>query len=194
MSPIAPKIASLALLAGLLLSVASSSWAQEAPPGAPDGRPPGAMGGPPPPGGRGHRPGPPPFEDVLERHAGRLGLDEATRSRIRAVVDGSRDEKRRLEDEARKLRGELRTLLEADAPRLDDVLAKADAVGAAETALHKQRLRILLGIRALLTPEQRAELVKIHGEMRRNRGKGMPPGGPPPGPGDPDGGPPPEDR
>jgi Spy/CpxP family protein refolding chaperone len=97
---------------------------------------------------------------------------------------------RRLEEEVRTLRGELRSLLDADAPGLAEVLAKADAVGAAETAVHKLRLRTMLGVRALLTPAQRAELVRIHDEMRRERGKRPLRGDPPPGPA----GPPPDAR
>lgn len=170
----ASTLAAFALLAGALLCASSPSRAQEGPPG------PG--GGPPPGEGRGPGPRPPPFEDLVERHAGRLGLDEAARAKIRAVVDGSRDEMRRLEEEMRTLRGELRDLLDADAPGVAEVLAKADAVGAAETAVHKLRLRTMLGVRALLTPDQRAELVKIHEEMRRERGRRSPPGGPPPPP------------
>ncbi len=42
----------------------------------------------------------------------------------------------------------------------------ADAIGAAETALQKERLRTMLAVRALLTSDQRRELVKIHEEFR----------------------------
>lgn len=169
------KLASLLALGGLLLCLAPASLAQPGPPGGGIGPPPGE--------GRGRGPGPPPFEDLLERHAGRLGLDAATLEKIRAARDATRDEMRRLDGDVRRLRDALRALLEADAPKLEAVLAQADAIGAAETARQKERLRTLLAIRALLTPEQRAELVKIHEEMRRERGKPPRPGGPPPEPG-----------
>ena len=43
----------------------------------------------------------------------------------------------------------------------------ADRIGAAETELKKQRLRTMLEVRALLSPEQRQKLVKIFEERRR---------------------------
>jgi Spy/CpxP family protein refolding chaperone len=60
-------------------------------------------------------------------------------------------------------------MLSADAPELDAVLAKADEIGRAETELKKERLRSMLAIRALLTSEQRRELVRIHEEYRAQR-------------------------
>jgi Spy/CpxP family protein refolding chaperone len=45
----------------------------------------------------------------------------------------------------------------------------ADRIGTAETALDKHRLTTLLEIRALLTPAQRQELVRIFDERRRER-------------------------
>jgi Spy/CpxP family protein refolding chaperone len=48
-------------------------------------------------------------------------------------------------------------------------MALADRIGAAETALDKHRLATLLEIRALLTPAQRRELVRIFDERRRTR-------------------------
>jgi Spy/CpxP family protein refolding chaperone len=51
------------------------------------------------------------------------------------------------------------------------VMEKAEAIGGAETALQKERLRTMLAIRALLTPEQRRELVRIHEEFRAEHPK-----------------------
>jgi Spy/CpxP family protein refolding chaperone len=111
----------------------------------------------------------PPFDQILERHAERLGLDAETLARIRAAADASRPEHERLAGELHALRLEMRTLLSADAPDREAVLRQADRIGAAETALDKHRLLTLLEIRALLTPEQRRELVRIHEERRRER-------------------------
>jgi Spy/CpxP family protein refolding chaperone len=145
-----------------------------------------------PPRGEGYGPGrrPPSFDDVLERHAERLGLDDKTRTEIRGIAEAAREESRSAEERLRGLHAEMRTLLDQPSPALDAVLQQADRIGAAETAMHKLRLRTMLRIRALLTPEQRAELVRIHEERQREHG-GPPPDGPPP-PGPPPPGPPPE--
>ena len=57
------------------------------------------------------------------------------------------------------------------------MLAKADEIGRAETALKKERLRTMLAIRALLTSEQRRELVRIHEEFRARRKRSRESGG-----------------
>jgi Spy/CpxP family protein refolding chaperone len=119
-------------------------------------------------GDHGHR-RKPPLDALLERHAERLGLDAETLATIRAAADASRPEHERLAEELHALRLEMRALLSEDAPDPDAVMRLADRVGAAETALDKHRLATLLEIRALLTPEQRRELVRIHEERRRER-------------------------
>ncbi len=138
---------------------------------------------PPPGGGPGHGFRRPPLDAVLERNAGRLGLDEATRARIRALGDAARPEGDALEEKLQQLRKEMRALLEEDTPDRDAVMRQADAVGAAEVELEKHRLGTMLEIRALLTPEQRRELVKLFEERRREwRRERGDPGRPPPPP------------
>jgi Spy/CpxP family protein refolding chaperone len=140
------RIASLALLAWM---VASPAWAQ-------------------PPR---HRPlGPGPIERGLERDADRLGLEANTRAEIRKIAREARTRAEDRRGELEKLHQELRALLDAPEPDEAAVLAEADRIGALETEMHKDRLRTLLRIRALLTPEQRAELVKIQAEREQERG------------------------
>ncbi len=138
--------------------------------------------GPPHPPGRGGPPGrsgPPPIDRVLEEHGTRLGLGAEVRDAIREISEGVREEKDRLHRTLRALHDEQRSLLGAEEPDEDAVLGLADRIGAAETELHKQRLREMLRIRALLTPEQRRTLVVIH-EERQDRGNRPSERGPPP--------------
>jgi Spy/CpxP family protein refolding chaperone len=158
-----------ALLASLLVLCGFAATAVAQPPGPP----PGDDG----PRGMGRR-GPPPIDRVLERHADELGLDEGTRAAIPVIAARSRQIEQPLNEELHELHEGMRTLLEADAPKLDDVMQWADRIGAAETELKKQRLRTMLEVRALLSPEQRQKLVKIF-EERKARRKGFG-GGPPP--------------
>ena len=125
-----------------------------------------ASGEPARAGGKHERP---PLDALLERHAERLGLDAATLEKIRAIGDASRPEHERLAGELHALRLEMHEHLDEDAPDRDAVMALADRIGAAETALDKHRLGTLLEIRALLSPTQRQELVRIFDERRRAR-------------------------
>jgi Spy/CpxP family protein refolding chaperone len=120
------------------------------------------------PRGMGHR-GPPPIDAVMERHADELGLDAATRAAIQQIADRSRLVEEPLREELHAIRDEMRGLLDADSPNLDDVMQWAERSGAVETELKKQRLRTMLEVRALLSPEQRQKLVKIFEERRARR-------------------------
>jgi Spy/CpxP family protein refolding chaperone len=135
-----------------------------------------------PPGMRRHGPhGPPPIENLLERHADELGLDADTRTTIRAIAARARKDEDPVAEQLRALHEEMRRLLDGESPKLDDVMQWADRIGAAETELKKRRLRTMLEVRALLTPEQREKLVQIFEERRGHR-KGFEGEAPPPGP------------
>jgi Spy/CpxP family protein refolding chaperone len=138
-------------------------------------RPP--LGGPGGPGG--HEPG-----RVIDEHADELGLDEETREAIQGIVDASRKDAKDFREELRGLHDAMRTLLSQDEPDEAAVMKQAESIGKVETEMHKHRLSTLLAVRALLTPEQRAELTRIREETRgERRGRGGPRRGPRPPPG-----------
>jgi Spy/CpxP family protein refolding chaperone len=146
------RIGFVGLLVTLLAALALASAA--------DARPPfGGHHGP----GHHRGPGPPGF---IEEHAAQLGLDEETRAAIDGIVEESREQGRALSEEVRELHRGMRDLLSQEIPDETAVMAQADAIGQAETALHKQRLAAIIRIRALLTDEQRAELSRIREETR----------------------------
>lgn len=117
------------------------------------------------PGRRHHAP--PPIDRILEKHADELGIDETKLAEVREIAARAQAADAPLHETLRAEREKLHALLREDAPELDAVLKQADAVGAAETALHKRRLQTLLAVRAILTPEQRQGLVKIFEEKRK---------------------------
>jgi len=140
-------LAGCALLAGF--SAAGISFAQ--PPG--------------PPRGHGPPPGPPP-ERFIEEHAERLGLGDETLEVLHEIVDESRERRKALRVELRDAHEKMRELLSQEKPDESVVMAQAEAIGELELEERKNRLRATLRIRALLTPEQRQELVRIRGEGR----------------------------
>jgi len=144
------------------------------------GFPPQATAQPPPGGPREGRPG---FDRMLERDADRLGLDTATRDRVREIADAARAASEPLEEQRGALHERMRALLDQEEPDRDAVMRLADRIGAVDTELRKRHLAALLEIRALLTPAQREELVRIHEERRDARGhrrRAAQPEGPPP--------------
>lgn len=156
------------LIASVLVLVASQALA----------RPPG------PPHHGGPAPGPPPLDRILEHHAEELGIDEATLDAIAELVETIRPELIKKHDEIRDLRRGFHELLEADEPDRELVLQQIEIIGEAEIELHKLEIEMLLDIRSMLTPEQRAALeafVKERGGPGGERHRGPPPhGGLPP--------------
>jgi hypothetical protein len=90
--------------------------------------------------------------------------------RIRAMAAASRDQAQPLRDQAHRLHDEMRSSALERFARVGRRAREGRRDRARRDELQKQRLRTMLEIRALLTPEQRRELVKIHEEMRAERG------------------------
>jgi Spy/CpxP family protein refolding chaperone len=128
--------------------------AAAAKPGPPKGHPPAGTAAPPLP-----YPG-----GMIERHAKRLGLDDATVKKMRGIVETSRAENEKLRKQTEVEQGALRKMLEQDTPDEKAVMAQADKIGALMVQQRKNQLRAVLMIRGMLTPEQRAELEKIRRE------------------------------
>ena len=110
--------------------------------------------------------------EMIERHADKLGIDDATLEAIWEIADAGRPEGRQLRRSLRQLRKELREMLRSDAPDRVAVMAQVEAIGEVEVSLRKHDLNILMDIHTLLTPEQRQAL----DEMRPKHRKGGPHG------------------
>ena len=107
-------------------------------------------------------PGPPGPEGLIEEHADRLGLDDEARAAIQAIVDESHERAAGLHEDHREARRALRDLLSQGLPDEATVMQQAELLGAIETQMTTHRLQTLLRIRALLTPEQREEMMAMH--------------------------------
>ena len=140
--------------------------------GASAARPP--SGGPPGGHGLGH---------LIAEHADELGLDEETLEAIQRIVVDAHQDAAGLRGELHALHDAMRTLLSQDDPDEASVMQQAETLGKVKTEMHKHRLSTLLAVRALLTPDQRAQLTRIHEEMRGERGHGGRRRGPEPPPG-----------
>ena len=109
----------------------------------------------------------------LARHVEQLGLDEATQAAITEIVTSSKAQDDALGEELRAARTRLRELLSAPETDRAAVLAQADQLDALYARKHRSRLEAVLQIHELLTPEQRAELVKLREQERPwKRGRG----------------------
>jgi Spy/CpxP family protein refolding chaperone len=97
----------------------------------------------------------------IAEYAERLGLEPQTLATLRTLVEASRAQAETLRLELRQAYAQMRALLSQEMPSEAAVMQQADAIGALELAARKQRLQVMLQIRALLTPAQRQELVRL---------------------------------
>ena len=106
----------------------------------------------------------------LERLVEELGLDAPTLAQVDALLDASRAKKRTLRRQLREAREQMHGLLAAEEPQEAELLEQADRIGALRTELRKERLKTMLRVRALLSPEQRARLLeRLNKGPRRGR-------------------------
>ena len=121
--------------------------------------------------------GPPPPHDpagMVARHAERLGLDAAAQAEIQRTLDESAARNEALRSRVETARQRLHELLGAPEPERKAVMAQAAALDALMAETHHNRLDAMLRIHTLLTPQQRAELVRLREELRPPR-RGPPP-------------------
>lgn len=115
-------------------------------------------------GHRGHPGGGPPHERgdkmtrFLDRHADELGLDEATRERIDALVTASQERAEELDAARRDAHDTLRALLDAEPVDRAAVMQQVEVIGALDLEQSKLRMATMIDVQAQLTPEQRAEM------------------------------------
>ena len=114
--------------------------------------------------GTGHRSRPGPAG--VSAFAEKLGIDAQTRAKIEVIEDEGRTESRALRLRLKVLKAELRELLGDEEPDEARVMSKADTIGEIETQGRKIRLRTMIRVRALLTPDQRHKLVRIHAKRK----------------------------
>lgn len=116
-------------------------------------------------------PGGPPPGRFIEKQAKRLGLDDKTRSSIRAIADTSHAKGKEIRKSLRQAHREMRNLLQQDAPNETNVLQQAEKIGMLQIEEQQNRLGAMLQIRALLTLEQRQEIIQLRKEDRPHRRK-----------------------
>ena len=105
----------------------------------------------------------------IAMHAEELELDDAMRVRIESVVEDTRSEAEKLRRAERQAARTLRQLLELDEPNEQAVMDQANIVGELESQQRVLRIRAMLEIRSLLTPEQRSKLVELRSADKPDR-------------------------
>ena len=110
-----------------------------------------------------------PPEQVMAEHVEQLGLAPETLTAIRTIVEASRGPQETRRVALRQAYAQMRALLSQEVPNEAAVMRQVEAISALELAARKQRLQVMLRIRALLTPAQRQELVQLQEAWQTRR-------------------------
>lgn len=105
----------------------------------------------------------------IEKYAERLEIDETTRGTIRRIVEEARTRGQEIRASLDQARAEMRNLLTQDSPDDTAVMRQTEKIGALRVERRKNRLRAMLQIRALLTPQQRQALTALREQERPYR-------------------------
>lgn len=103
--------------------------------------------------------------DHMRAKLEKLDLTPETREQVEGLLEAAKQEGETLRSDLEAAHEQMRELLEQEEPETDRVLSQADVVGGLQLALRKHRLKTMLEVRALLTPEQREEL---HAQRREH--------------------------
>jgi len=106
----------------------------------------------------------------LEAAIEQLNLNDEQKTKVRAVVDGARNEFRKTADEMRATRQALRAEMDKDSFDEKAVKALAEKKGALMAQMTVLRASVASQVKAVLTPEQREQL---RAEIRPEGGRGM---------------------
>jgi periplasmic protein CpxP/Spy len=90
----------------------------------------------------------------MDQRVDALGLDDATRQKVHAILADAREQRRANWEQLRASRQTMHDLLARPDVTEAQVMAQVDADAALHTEAHKAQLRTMLAIRSLLTPEQ----------------------------------------
>jgi Spy/CpxP family protein refolding chaperone len=110
--------------------------------------------------------------EIIDGLAAELGVPEGVIKQIKDKAYKADQEAIKLRADLDSARLEMRRLMEEEKPDQAKVLKQVEIAGGLETELQKNRIRLLLSVRELLTPEQRRKLQQVMVERKGRRGMG----------------------
>ncbi|MEL6545791.1 MAG: periplasmic heavy metal sensor [Myxococcota bacterium] len=108
--------------------------------------------------------------NIVERLVA-VGVDPSTIDQLKEDILNSQEAAIDLKARLHKERLNLRRLMDQDSPEEREVMSQVESVGAAEIALRKNQVAMMLKVRAVLTPEQRIQMEAMGKRGRHHRGE-----------------------
>ncbi len=114
---------------------------------------------------------------ILKKFGQEIGVTDEQKGKIKALLVDFRDDVEPLKEEAMKLHGEMKAILEAKKIDKKAALAKHAEMQAVHQKIADRRFDLVLDVMDVLTADQRAKLFEILEECKPGPGKGKGKGG-----------------
>ena len=98
---------------------------------------------------------------IMKRNAEALGLSEEVIAKIDAVIEAGTAEETKIREQTTAAISELNEILKENLPSEKELLAAADKIGKSASASRRLKMKSLIEMRSLLTPEQREKFMEL---------------------------------
>ncbi len=106
---------------------------------------------------------------LMKKNAKDLGLSDETVAKIDAAIEAGDAKEAKLREQGRTAIGELNEILAKNLPSEKELMAASDKVGENATKSRVLKMKSVIEMRSLLTPEQLEKFMKIRQKMTARR-------------------------
>ena len=106
---------------------------------------------------------------LMKKKATEIGLSEEDVAKIDAAIEAGKAEEKKLREESMTAIGELNEILAKNLPSEKELMAASDKVGEIATKSRALKMKSVIQIRSLLTPEQLEKFMTIRKKMTARR-------------------------
>jgi Spy/CpxP family protein refolding chaperone len=106
---------------------------------------------------------------LMKKKATEIGLSEEDVAKIDAAIEGGKTEEKKLREESMAAIGELNEVLAKNLPSEKELMAASDKVGENATKSRVLKMKSVIMMRSLLTPEQLGKFMEIRQKMTARR-------------------------
>jgi Spy/CpxP family protein refolding chaperone len=106
---------------------------------------------------------------LMKKKATEIGLSEEDVAKIDAAIEGGKAEEKKLREESMAAIGELNEVLAKNLPSEKELMAASDKVGENATKSRVLKMKSVIMMRSLLTPDQLEKFMEIRQKMTSRR-------------------------
>ena len=106
---------------------------------------------------------------LMKRNAKEIGLSEETIAKIDALIEAGTAEEAKLREQGKTAIGEVNEILAQNLPSEKELMAASDKVGENAAKSRVLKMKSVLEIRSLLTPEQLEKFMEIRKKATARR-------------------------